>query len=65
MFELIEAENGRLIGPKTWDRIVGNYETQIGQSVNDHRPVRLLVYKLCYDLYCCLHMAGNRYGIGV
>ena len=25
MFELIEAVRGRLIGPKTWDRIIGNY----------------------------------------
>ena len=24
MFELIEAVRGRLIGPKTWDRIIGN-----------------------------------------
>ena len=25
MFELIEAVSGRLIGPKSWDRIVGNF----------------------------------------
>ena len=24
MFELIEVVRGRLIGPKTWDQIVGN-----------------------------------------
>ena len=24
MFELIEAVRGHLIGPKTWDRIIGN-----------------------------------------
>ena len=24
MFDLIEAVRGRLIGPKTWDRIIGN-----------------------------------------
>ena len=29
MFELVEAVRGRLIGPKTWDRIVWIYETQI------------------------------------
>ena len=29
MFELIEAVRGRLIGPKTWDRIVWIYGTQI------------------------------------
>ena len=25
MFELNDAVSGRLIGPKTWDRIVGNF----------------------------------------
>ena len=29
MFELIEAVRGRLIGPKTWDRIFWIYGTQI------------------------------------
>ena len=29
MFELVEAVRGRLIGPKTWDRIVWIYGTQI------------------------------------
>ena len=29
MFELVEAVRGRLIGPKTWDRIVLIYGTQI------------------------------------
>ena len=29
MFELIETVRGRLIGPKTWDRIVWIYGTQI------------------------------------
>ena len=29
MFELIEAVRGRLIDPKTWDRIVWIYGTQI------------------------------------
>ena len=27
MLELFEAFNGRLIGPKTWDQIVVNFET--------------------------------------
>ena len=36
MLELFEALNGRLIGPKTWDRIVVNFETQIMQSVTEH-----------------------------
>ena len=34
MFELIEALNGRLIGPKTWDRIVGNFWRQFVQSTD-------------------------------
>ena len=29
MFELVEVVRGRLIGPKTWDRIVWIYGTQI------------------------------------
>ena len=36
MLELFEALNGRLIGPKTWDLIVINFETQIMQSVTEH-----------------------------
>ena len=36
MLELFEALNGRLIGPKTWDRIVVNFETQIMQFVTEH-----------------------------
>ena len=36
MFELFEALNDRLIDPKTWDRIVVNFETQIMQSVTKH-----------------------------
>ena len=33
MFELIEALNGRLIGPKAWDRIDLIYWTQYEQPV--------------------------------
>ena len=29
IFELVEAVRGRLIGPKTWDRIVWIYGTKI------------------------------------
>ena len=29
MFQLVEVVRGRLIGPKTWDRIVWIYGTQI------------------------------------
>ena len=36
MFRLVEALNGHLIGPKTWDRSVRNYCTHFGQSVNGY-----------------------------
>ena len=36
MFWLVEALNDRLIGPRTWDRIVVNFEAQIVQSVTEH-----------------------------
>ena len=36
MLELFEALNDRLIGLKTWDLIVVNFETQIVQSVIEH-----------------------------
>ena len=36
MFELNEAERGRLIGPKSWDRIVIIFETQMVQPVTVH-----------------------------
>ena len=36
MFELNEAERGRLIGPKSWDRIVIIFETQRVQPVTVH-----------------------------
>ena len=36
MFRLVEALNGHLIGPKTWDRSVRNYGTHFGQFVNGY-----------------------------
>ena len=33
MFELNEVVRGRLIGPKSWDRIVIIFETSNGQPV--------------------------------
>ena len=36
MFWLVEALNGHLIGPRTWDRSVRNYGTHFGQSVNGY-----------------------------
>ena len=34
MFELIEVVSGRLIGPKSWDRIVGNFWRGFVQSTD-------------------------------
>ena len=36
MLELFEALNGRLIGPKTWDRIIENFRNPNGQPVTVH-----------------------------
>ena len=36
MFELNEAVRGRLIGPKSWDRIVIIFETQMVHPVTVH-----------------------------
>ena len=36
MFRLVEALNGHLIGPKTWDRSVRNSSTHFGQSMNGY-----------------------------
>ena len=44
MVELIEAVSGRLIGPKTWDRIVGNVWSHFGQSMIVYGLFELLVF---------------------
>ena len=46
MFGWIEALNGHLISPKTWDRIVVIFEAQIVQSVTEHGWFGLLDYAL-------------------
>ena len=46
MFELIEAVSGRLFGPKSWNRIVVNFEAQIGQSVTVHAGLG------CWIVFC-------------
>ena len=43
MLELVEAVRGRLIGPKTWDRIVWIYGTQFLKSVTAHGLFRCLM----------------------
>ena len=55
MLELFEALNDRLIGPKTWDQIVVNFEAQIMQAVTEHGWFGLLDCALCiyecFDVY--------------
>ena len=36
MFESKEVVKGRLIGPKTWDRIIGNFLESIEPSITRH-----------------------------
>ena len=58
MFELIEAVRGRLIGPKTWDRIVVNFEAQIVQSVTEHGWLGCWIVHLCVNACFGLYEAG-------
>ena len=45
---------GRLIGLKSWDRIVGNYRSPVGQSVTVHTVwvSWVLIYALNHVLMC-------------
>ena len=45
MFELFEALNGHLIGPKTWDRIIENFRNPNGQPVTVHGLFGLVMVK--------------------
>ena len=45
MLELFEALNGRLIGPKTWDRIIENFRNPNGQPVTVHGLFGLVMVK--------------------
>ena len=45
MFELIEAVSGRLICPKSWNRIVGKFLNPLVQSMTDHGLFGLLIVK--------------------
>ena len=45
MLELFEALNGRLIGPKTWDRIIENFRNLNGQPVTVHGLFGLVMVK--------------------
>ena len=56
MFELIEAVSGRLIGPKSWDRIVGNFWRGFVQSMD---CLVILCDELCINSCVGLYKAGN------
>ena len=56
MFELIEAVIGRLIGPKSWDRIVGNFFRGFVQSTD---CLVILCDELCFKSCIGLYGAEN------
>ena len=56
MFELIEAVSDRLIGPKSWDRIVGNFFRGFVQSMD---CLVILCDELCFKSCIGLYGAGN------
>ena len=65
MFELNEAVRGRLIGPRTWGRIVGNFFRIFLQSVTVGTVMGCQIHKLLNELHCdeCLkHSYYTRVG---
>ena len=60
MFRLNEAARGRWIGPKTWDRIIGNFFRDFGEafSVQSHVGAVWVDYVLIYVLICALVCIG-------
>ena len=57
MFELNEAMRGRLISPKSWDRIVGNFFRGFVQSTD---CLVILCDELCFK--SCIGLYGARNG---
>ena len=53
MFRLNEAVRGRLIGPKTWDRIDRIFESKMEQPVTASLPFRGCLSVVC--LTCALN----------
>ena len=62
MFELNEAVRGRLIGPKYWDRIVGNCFRGFVQSTD---CLVILCDELCFKSCIGLYEAENDHEIRV
>ena len=59
MFELIEVVSCRLIGPKSWNRIVVIFEAQIVQFVIEHSWFGLLDCALSNKSWVGLYEVGN------
>ena len=64
MFELNEAVRGRLIGPKSWDRIVIIFETSNGQPVQSMDCLCCVCWKLCINgaLVCIVSLMAVKFG---
>ena len=60
MFRLNEAARGCWIGPKTWDRIIGNFFRNLGEaiSVQSHVGAVWVDYVLIYVLICAFVCIG-------
>ena len=71
MFQLNEAVRGRLIGPKTWDRIVRNSLGFFSPSVTVQRNLvgmgclGVVCVDLCIGCLLGMHWAGNGRGLRV
>ena len=69
MFRLNEAVRGRLIGPKTWDRIDKIFERRMEQPVTAPRLFRgclgVVWVNLCIKWLLGMHWAGNGRGLRV
>ena len=63
MFRLNEAVRGRLIGPKTWDRIDRIFESKMEKPVTAPRPFRGCLGVVC--LTCALNGCLVRIGPGM
>ena len=59
MFELNEVVRGRLISPKSWDRIVIIFETSNGQPVQSMDCLCCICWKICIKWCFGMYMAGN------
>ena len=57
MFRLVEALNGRLIGPKTWDRSVRIFGSRLGNLGTVMDYYGFMCDELCYNSCICLYEA--------